>query len=78
MTKDKRTLKDLNLMDKFLFDEAMEDKDNMKTLLDIVLGQDTHLKYPRGVVPRALAHNHRPDARHKQKKSSEILKKIAR
>ena len=33
-------------MDKFLFDEAMEDKDNMKTLLDIVLGQDTHLKYP--------------------------------
>lgn len=46
MTKDKRTLKDLNLMDKFLFDGAMEDKDNMKTLLDIVLGQDTHLKYP--------------------------------
>lgn len=46
MTKDKKTLKDLNLMDKFLFDEAMEDKDNMKTLLDIVLGQDTHLKYP--------------------------------
>lgn len=46
MTKDKRTLKDLNLMDKFLFDEAMEDKDNMKTLLDIVLGQDTHPKYP--------------------------------
>ena len=46
MTKHKRTLKDLNLMDKFLFDEAMEDKDNMKTLLDIVLGQDTHLKYP--------------------------------
>ena len=46
MTKDKRALKDLNLMDKFLFDEAMEDKENMKTLLDIVLGQDTHLKYP--------------------------------
>lgn len=33
MTKDKRTLKDLNLMDKFLFDEAMEDKENMKTML---------------------------------------------
>lgn len=43
MTKDKRTLKDLNLMDKFLFDEAMEDKDNMKTLLDIVLGTRTHI-----------------------------------
>ena len=43
MTKDKRTLKDLNLMDKFLFDEAMEDKENMKTLLDIVLVDRTHI-----------------------------------
>lgn len=40
----KRKLKDLNLLDKFLFDEAMEDKENMKTLLDIILGQDTKLK----------------------------------
>ena len=45
-TKEKRKLKDLNLLDKFLFDEAMEDKENMKTLLDIILGQDTKLKYP--------------------------------
>ena len=46
-TKEKRKLKDLNLLDKFLFDEAMEDEDkNMKTLLDIILGQDTHLKQP--------------------------------
>ena len=45
-TKEKRKLKDLNLMDKFLFDEAMEDQENMKTLLDIILGQDTQLKYP--------------------------------
>ena len=47
-TKEKRKLKDLNLMDKFLFDEAMEDEENknMKTLLDIILGQDTHLKQP--------------------------------
>ena len=45
-TKEKRKLKDLNLLDKFLFDEAMEDKENMKTLLDIILGQDTQLKYP--------------------------------
>ena len=43
-TKEKRKLKDLNLLDKFLFDEAMEDKENMKTLLDIILGQDTKLK----------------------------------
>ena len=39
-------MKDLNLLDKFLFDEAMEDEENMKTLLDIILGQDTHLKQP--------------------------------
>ena len=45
-TKEKRRLKDLNLLDKFLFDEAMEDEENMKTLLDIILGQDTHLKQP--------------------------------
>ena len=40
--------KELNLLDKFLFDEAMEDEENknMKTLLDIILGQDTHLKQP--------------------------------
>ncbi len=44
--KEKRKLKDLNLLDKFLFDEAMEDEENMKTLLDIILGQDTHLKQP--------------------------------
>ena len=47
-TKEKRKLKDLNLLDKFLFDEALEDEENknMKTLLDIILGQDTHLKQP--------------------------------
>ena len=33
-------------MDMFLFVEAMEDQENMKTLLDIILGQDTQLKYP--------------------------------
>ena len=44
--KEKRKLKDLNLLDKFLFDEAMEDEENMKTLLDIILGQNTHLKQP--------------------------------
>ena len=27
-TKEKRKLKDLNLLDKFLFDEAMEDEEN--------------------------------------------------
>lgn len=45
-TREKRKLKDLNLLDKFLFDEAMENKENMKTILDIILEQDTQLKYP--------------------------------
>ena len=34
----------LNLLDRFLFDEAMEDSENMKTVLDIILGQDIPLK----------------------------------
>ena len=33
----------LNLLDRFLFDEAMEDSENMKTVLDIILGQDIPL-----------------------------------
>ncbi len=45
MTKNKKTLKDLNLLDRFLFDEAMENPENMKMLLDIILGQDMVLKY---------------------------------
>ena len=39
-----KQLKDLNLLDRFLFAEAMEDADNMKDILDIILGQDTVLK----------------------------------
>ena len=34
----------LNLLDRFLFDEAMEDSENMKTVLDIILGQDIPLR----------------------------------
>lgn len=45
MTNEPKQLKDLNLLDRFLFAEAMEDSENMKTLLDIILGQDTVLKY---------------------------------
>ena len=36
----------LNLLDRFLFDEAMEDSENMKTVLDIILGQDIPLRLP--------------------------------
>lgn len=44
--KERRELGDLNLLDRFLFAEAMEDKQNLETLLDIILGQETHLKHP--------------------------------
>lgn len=42
----KKTLKELNLLDRFLFAEAMDDPENMKILLDIILGQNTDLKHP--------------------------------
>lgn len=32
------------MLDKFLFDEVMEDSENVKVILDIILGQDTELK----------------------------------
>lgn len=41
----KNQLKDLNLLNRFLFAETMEDPANMKDMLDIILGQDTVLKY---------------------------------
>lgn len=34
----------LNLLDRFLFNEAMEDSENMKTVLDIIFGQDISLR----------------------------------
>ena len=34
----------LNLLDRFLFNEAMEDPENMKTVLDIIFGQDIPLR----------------------------------
>ena len=42
----RRSLKELNLLDKFLFDEAMDDPKNVKTMLDIILSQNTMLKHP--------------------------------
>ena len=42
----RRSLKELNLLDKFLFDEAMDDPENVKTMLDIILSQNTNLKHP--------------------------------
>ena len=34
----------LNLLNRFLFNEAMEDPENMKTVLDIIFGQDIPLR----------------------------------
>ena len=42
----RKLLKELNLLDKFLFDEAMDDPENVKTMLDIILSQKTNLKHP--------------------------------
>ena len=42
----RRSLKELNLLDKFLFDEAMDDPENVKTMLDIILSQNTNRKHP--------------------------------
>ena len=41
----RKSLKELNLLDKFLFDEAMDDPENVKTMLDII-SQKTNLKHP--------------------------------
>ena len=34
------------MLDKFLFDEAMDDPENVKTMLDIILNKKTNLKHP--------------------------------
>ena len=36
-TKERKRFKDLNLLDRVLFAEAMEDSQNMELLLDIIL-----------------------------------------
>ena len=42
----RKSLKELNLLDKFLLDEAMDDPENVKTMLDIILSQNTNRKHP--------------------------------
>ena len=41
----RKSLKELNLVDKFLFDEAMDDQENVKTMLDIIF-LNTRGKHP--------------------------------
>ena len=40
----KTELKDLNLLDRFLFAEAIEDPETMELILEIILGRDIVLK----------------------------------
>ena len=40
-----KDLKDLNLLDRFLFAEAMEDSENMRDVLEIILGKDVVLQH---------------------------------
>ncbi len=42
----KKTLQELTLMDRFLFDEAMEQPENMEAMLQIILGEEKTLKHP--------------------------------
>lgn len=44
--RERKPLRELTLLDKFLFDEVMGDPENVKVILDIILGQDTEFKYP--------------------------------
>ncbi len=40
----KKSLQELTLLDRFLFDEAMEKPENMRAVLEIILGKDVILK----------------------------------
>lgn len=40
-----KPLSELTLLDRFLFSEAMEDPENLQTMLEIILGKDIVLKY---------------------------------
>lgn len=43
----KKQLKDLNLLDRFLFAEAIEDPEVMELMLEIILGREISLKEPQ-------------------------------
>ncbi len=43
---EKKALKDLNLIDRFLFAEVMDDPEANQDALSIILGQDIHLFSP--------------------------------
>ena len=44
MEQKQKTLKDLNLLDRFLFSQAADDPDTMRDMLEIILGREVVLK----------------------------------
>ena len=54
----RKSLKELNLLDRFLFDEAMDDPENVKTMLDIIF-LNTRGKHPELVSPELLKYMER-------------------
>ena len=44
--KKRKKLRDLNLLDRFLFSEAMEDKEFAENILSIIMTDEIELKYP--------------------------------
>ncbi len=56
----KKPLKDLNLLDRFLFAEAMSDPENLKNVLEIILGEDIVLAHlPQSEKEQATAPSYR-------------------
>lgn len=45
MVKEVKTLRDLNLVDRFLFDESMEEPEVYQAVLSIVLENETELSF---------------------------------
>ena len=45
MVLERKELKDLDLLDRFLFAEAIEDPETMELILEIILGRDIVLKH---------------------------------
>ena len=56
MTDTRKPLKDLNLLDRFLFAEAMEDPVIMRNVLEILLGEEIFLKYPPQTEKNSVQH----------------------
>lgn len=55
-----KELKDLNLLDRFLFAEAMEDPENMRDVLEIILGKDVVLRHlPQTEKERRISPSYR-------------------